>query len=524
MQKASQTSKKSRILAVALAVSLAAAMAISGGTLSYLSDATETDVVNTFEPNYVDVDLSETTGKDYNIIPGTSEKKDPTVTVKTTVDTYVFVTVKDTTGGLVTWEADDGWNLFTSDEDNGTSVYYRVVEVTEDAEENEYIYNVLKGNTVSYSSTLKNEDMYDENGKPLDGLKLTFSAFAIQKDPFDSAASAYYSSTGGVISAEDISEGDATGAVKAVLDEAREAGADSVVITFPEANGEEDSEIKVSGLNRLQEEGAITIYDLNGNTLKTDNSVNLKSGESLIITDGQINCGQIAIASDSVEFTLKNATASVEDIFVDKGVDKATINIENSTITPTSFYGVSTNAATVGSGKDVIINIVDSTIEVSTDDGDCTGVLFNIPGTLNIVNSTISGQRQGIIARCGTVNISDSTIKKTSSVKDKDIDGKVDYTTTKWADGNRVVAAPLTIGNYQTQGSNSYAQDAVVTLSNVQIEKEEDDEIPLVYLGSNSDYAAKLVCNDNSVSEEQLGFSGTNCYFNDTLLSNEDAG
>lgn len=527
MQKANPT-KKSRVLAVALAVSLAAAMAISGGTLSYLTDSTDKDVVNKFDVNYVNVDLTETgtddnNTKGYEIIPGTSQEKDPKVTVKTSVDTHVFVTVEDTTGGLVTWRPNDGWTLLKEESDDETgivkTIYWHKFDLDDattyqkGTNEDEYEWYVLKDNQVSYSADLENSDMYD-GGEIKKDLNLSFSAYAIQAEGFDTAVSAYYSSTGGTISTDDIKGNDATEAVKAVLEEAKEAGASSVVITLPEG----EQEISIDGLNRLQQQDATTIYNLNGNTLKTSYGIGLNNGETLIVTDGTLSCGQIVAASNGAELTLKNTKAIVSDILVDKGINKATINIEDSTIQPTSYFGISTNASVHGSGKDVVINVKDSTVAVTAGDNDCTGILFNIPGTLNVTNSTISGGRQGMIVRCGTVNVTDSTITKTSTVKDTEIDAKKDYTTTNWADGNRVVAAPLTIGNFQDKGSTSYAQDAVVTLNNVTIAKQEQDNGPLVYLGSNDNYAAKLVCSDGSVSESNVGFSGTKCYFNDELL------
>ncbi len=75
---------KKKKLTTSLAVALAALLLIGGGTFAYLQSNTE-DVVNTFNANQVTVELTETTGGDYNIIPGTTQEKDPTVTVNATV-------------------------------------------------------------------------------------------------------------------------------------------------------------------------------------------------------------------------------------------------------------------------------------------------------------------------------------------------------------------------------------------------------------------------------------------------------
>lgn len=70
------STKKRKMTTTALAVVLAVLLLIGGGTFAYLQ-STSKDVKNNFSANKVTVDLSETTGNDYNIVPGTTEKKDP---------------------------------------------------------------------------------------------------------------------------------------------------------------------------------------------------------------------------------------------------------------------------------------------------------------------------------------------------------------------------------------------------------------------------------------------------------------
>ena len=169
-----QRSKKAKVLTSVAAVALAASMIIGGGTYAYLQGVSE-EKVNTFNANQVTVDLQETTGDEYNIIPGTSQEKDPKVTVNATVDAYVFVEVTDNTDGLVNWEIADGWKELTG---FGKTVYYREVKASEEAQ----VFDVIKDNKVYYDASLINEDMLDENGELKDGLELTFKAYAIQKN------------------------------------------------------------------------------------------------------------------------------------------------------------------------------------------------------------------------------------------------------------------------------------------------------------------------------------------------------
>ena len=170
--------KKRRATTIA-AVALALALAIGGGTYAYLYSSTD-DVTNEFSTNNVTVTLQETTGENYNIVPGTSQDKDPTVRVVNSIDAYAFVEVTDKTHGLVTYEIEQGWNEL----DGYDNIYYREVAANADSK----VFSVLAGDKVSYSAGLENGDMENANN-----VKLTFKAYAIQKEPFNNPALAYAS-------------------------------------------------------------------------------------------------------------------------------------------------------------------------------------------------------------------------------------------------------------------------------------------------------------------------------------------
>ena len=175
MEKKNNKSKK--VLTSVLAVVLAFAMLIGGGTYAYLQSSTD-DVKNSFKTNNVEVLLAETTGQEYNIIPGTEQAKDPKVTVNNTVDAYVYVEVKDNTQGLITYAVADGWAKL----EGYDNIYYREVLANADVKE----FSVLAGDKVSYSKDLTNEDMEDKTD-----VSLTFNATAIQKAPFNDPVIAY---------------------------------------------------------------------------------------------------------------------------------------------------------------------------------------------------------------------------------------------------------------------------------------------------------------------------------------------
>ena len=72
---------KRKNLALVICLVLVTALVSVGGTLAWLKDAT-TPVTNTFTVGDVGITLKETTGDEYQMIPGSVLDKDPTVTVE----------------------------------------------------------------------------------------------------------------------------------------------------------------------------------------------------------------------------------------------------------------------------------------------------------------------------------------------------------------------------------------------------------------------------------------------------------
>lgn len=172
------------ILAVMLIVGISV-----GGTLAWLTDKT-TDVVNTFTVGDVDIELSETTGNTYHIVPGVNITKDPTVTVKANKEPcWVFVkiveanwpavTETDSTTRKVNYSVDSAWAAL----DGVAGVYY--LEAGTLATDTDY--SVLANNQVTVSSTLTKAEANAITTAPT----LTFTAYAIQKEGFTTAAAAW---------------------------------------------------------------------------------------------------------------------------------------------------------------------------------------------------------------------------------------------------------------------------------------------------------------------------------------------
>ena len=174
------------VLALALIVGVA-----GGATFAWLT-ATSDTVTNTFTYGDINIDLAESTGSDYKIIPGVDIKKDPKVTVKAGSEAcWLFVKVEEEgtfVANKVTYSIADGWT-----KGDGTkipaNVYYRAV----DAVKNDTDFAVLKDNKITVSNTLTKIDIKDIlTTTP----KLSITAYAIQKDGMDTAAMAWAATTG----------------------------------------------------------------------------------------------------------------------------------------------------------------------------------------------------------------------------------------------------------------------------------------------------------------------------------------
>lgn len=175
-----------KLVVAMLAVTLLIGCAI-GGTVAWLTAKTE-PVVNTFTYGDINIELTENkpTNRQAKIIPGVNIEKDPKVTVKANSEAcWLFVKVEEEgtfVANKVTYSIADDWTKLTgvAGVDN---VYYREVDaVTADTD-----FAVLKDNMVTVSNTLTKQDIKDITANP----SLTFTAYAVQKDGFNTAVAAW---------------------------------------------------------------------------------------------------------------------------------------------------------------------------------------------------------------------------------------------------------------------------------------------------------------------------------------------
>lgn len=174
-----------RLFVLMLALVLVLGCAV-GGTVAWLVAKTD-PVVNTFTYGDINITLTETkpANRQAKIIPGVDIEKDPKVTVKAGSEAcWLFVKVEEEgtfVADKVTYSVADGWTQ-GDDTDIPANVYYREVgAVTADTD-----FYVLNGNKVTVSNSLTKEDIAN-----ITQPKLTFTAYAVQKDGMDTAAAAW---------------------------------------------------------------------------------------------------------------------------------------------------------------------------------------------------------------------------------------------------------------------------------------------------------------------------------------------
>ncbi len=172
---------KKKIVITVIAAVLVLGCAV-GGTIAWLVQMRT--LTNTFVVGKIDIELTESTGNTYHLIPGATLAKNPKVTVKHGSEPcWLFVKIERSgeVDKYLSYDLAEGWQAL----DGVADVYYREVsEVTLD-----HAYFVLKDNVVHVSDTVTKAEMdaLTDETKP----KLTFTAYAVQRIGFDAVGAAW---------------------------------------------------------------------------------------------------------------------------------------------------------------------------------------------------------------------------------------------------------------------------------------------------------------------------------------------
>lgn len=169
--------------------------------------------------------------------------------------------------------------------------------------------------------------------------------------------------------------------------------------------------------------------------------------------------------------------------------DAAAVNVFNHSVVEGGAFAIGTNAGSTNN-YNVIVTIEDSTVKTELD-GETTGggtaILFNVPGTLNVENSTVAGVQNAVAARVGTVNIKNSTLTTTEQQLYPNFDSFMVGANAEWDTGNAFPYATLLVGNKPNMdGSNDGYQNAATVTVTGTIITSNNDKVPAIYIWGNA--------------------------------------
>ena len=264
-----------------------------------------------------------------------------------------------------------------------------------------------------------------------------------------------------------------------------------------ELTGTGDDVILIGGGSQVQIDLGGKNRTLNGNTLSASD------GASLSLTNGAVT-GSNLPANKLLVFAASDGTVLLDGVKMESdgaGVglnekcDNGRLEIRNSTINALSF-AVGTNASTPVYESNTIV-IDNSTLTA------WSAVLFNIPGTLEITDSKITGTNHGVILRGGTATIRNSILSIAYNEGNASSDSEYMHNQ-DWGGGNAVPYAALTVGN---RGSG-YQYPSVLTLKDCTLQSiegaagEENNPglFPVMYVYANSgkDLGVTITYDDNT--------------------------
>jgi len=171
---------KKKGLALVLALTLLV-VCIVAGTLAWLTAKSDV-VTNTFTTSDIKVELKETTGTEYKMIPGYTISKNPKATVLAgSEECYLFVKLDKSANfdTYLEYAIADGWTQLTTDKDGNAItdlVYYRKVLTANIGT----AYSVLANDQVTVKGSVTKEQMNALDAEGAAKPTLTFTAYASQ--------------------------------------------------------------------------------------------------------------------------------------------------------------------------------------------------------------------------------------------------------------------------------------------------------------------------------------------------------
>lgn len=206
-------------------------------------------------------------------------------------------------------------------------------------------------------------------------------------------------------------------------------------------------------------------------------------GQTLYNENGKEDCtrGSISVYSGcTVE--LSNVRYYTEATALYVCGPGATANVVGGSVIHAIGFCIGTNALT-SEHYGVIINVSGSSLYADKAiDGAQAAILFNVPGNLNITDSTIQGYCQGVIVRGGTAVIQGSEIVNTM-VDQSFVFPLADDA--NWGSGNNLPNGGLVIGNKSSPSSYQYPSDVSLVDTKITCNGDKASYSPAIYAYSN---------------------------------------
>ena len=203
---------------------------------------------------------------------------------------------------------------------------------------------------------------------------------------------------------------------------------------------------------------ALTVTTSDQIRLPSDKTITIKNGK--LVTEylgaGLSRANIIFGQKDIVLFDNVTYEGNAGGLALGTNGDSATgstLTIKDSEFSTNGAYCVATNAnkkEDVQVTDNVSITLIDSTFVSTNSSFDSCPVFFNITTDLTVRGCTITGDRQALFARGGTVKIYDTDLISTGKFIGKN------YLDGNWGSGNEAPNAALVVGNRSSAGVYDY--------------------------------------------------------------------
>lgn len=232
----------------------------------------------------------------------------------------------------------------------------------------------------------------------------------------------------------------------------------------------------------------VTSTQTQNTTVNGYSTLNLVYGSLVFNNMEAVNAASLLPITGST-VTLNNVKLTSNGTALYPRGDAAAVNVFNHSVVEGGAFAIGTNAGSTNN-YNVIVTIKDSTVKTELD-GETTGggtaILFNVPGTLNVENSTVAGVQNAVAARVGTVNIKNSTLTTTEQQLYPNFDSFMVGANAEWGTGNAFPYATLLVGNKPNMdGSNDGYQNAATVTVTGTIITSNNDKVPAIYIWGNA--------------------------------------